>query len=126
VDKTLFGSVDSSGRPALLSRAARVNGFIYTAGITARGPDGTVPTGMTEQTENVLTRLQEILSEAGASMSDVIKVNVYVTTMEYKAAMNEAYKRFFPKEAPARAMVQVAGLASPEYLIEIEVVAAAP
>lgn len=124
--RELFGSTDAHGRPALVSRAARAGGFVYTSGVTARDDKGGVPSGIPAQMEAILSRLEAILAEAGASFKDVLKVNIYVTTMEHKAEINDIYRRYFPIEAPARAMVQVSGLASPEYLIEVEMVAVDP
>jgi enamine deaminase RidA (YjgF/YER057c/UK114 family) len=100
--------------------------MIYTAGITARDAAGTVPAGIAAQTENILDRLRSILAEAGGTLDDVVKVSIYVVSLDGLATMNEVYRRFFPRRAPARAMVQVAGLADPDYLIEIEMVAVEP
>jgi len=126
VAKVCLGDVDEQGRPRLLSRAVKARGLIYTAGITARDAAGTVPAGIAAQTENILDRLRSILAEAGATLDDVVKVSIYVVSLDGLATMNEVYRRFFPRRAPARAMVQVAGLADPEYLIEIEMVAVEP
>lgn len=122
----LFGSVDGSGNPALLSRAAKASGLIYTAGLTARDPDGTVPKGIKVQTEMVFERLESVLKEAGASLRDVMKVNIFVVDLRDLPIMNDVYREFFPEAAPARAMVQVAGLADRDYLIEIEAIAQDP
>lgn len=128
MQKHHFGSVGPDGNPALLSRSVKVGPLVYTAGVVPpRNPmTGRVADGIEAQTEGVLTRLADVLSEAGAKLSDVVKVNIYLTNMNDFQAMNGVYRRFFPTEAPARTTVQVAGLAVPEFLIEIEMVALAP
>jgi len=87
------------------------------------------------QTISVLNRIKTILERRGYKMSDVVRMTVYLTAdpkrsdgrMDFQG-MNEAYRMFFgTAENPnvvARSTVQVAALASPFYLVEIEVTAA--
>jgi 2-iminobutanoate/2-iminopropanoate deaminase len=87
------------------------------------------------QTISALNRIKTILERHGYKMSDVVRMTVYLAAdprrgdgrMDFEA-MNEAYRMFFgTAENPnlvARSTVQVAGLASPFYLVEIEVTAA--
>jgi len=123
---THIGATDQEGRFSILSRAVKAAGLIYTAGATARKPDGTVPDGIIAQTEFVLTRLSEVLKESGASFADVIKVNISITDMADFPALNEVYRKHFPGPAPARATVAVAALASPALCVEIEMIAVDP
>jgi len=123
---THIGSKDAEGRFVLLSRAVKAAGLIYTAGVTARNADGSVPEGITEQTDSILKKLSGVLSESGATLDDVIKVNIYLTNMADFAAFNEVYRKYFPGPAPARATVGVAALALPAMCIEIEMIAADP
>ena len=127
LDKTHFGSIGPDGQPALLSSAVRVGDFIWTAGaVPARDPDtGFAPNGITAQTESVLSRLTDVLGEAGATFGDVIKANIYLVNMSDFQGMNEVYRRYFPEQAPARTTVQVAGLAASDLLVETEMVARA-
>ena len=64
--------------------------------------------GAAEQTEQTLANLLTVLETAGLAASDVVKVNIYLTTMEDYAAFNERYNAFFGSEAPpARTCVAV-------------------
>jgi len=74
------------------------------------------------QTRVVLENLRAILSAAGASLKDVVKVNVYLARVEDFAAMNEVYREFFPEEPPARTTI-AAKMVNEAFLIEIDAVA---
>ncbi len=86
------------------------------------------------QTVSILTKIKTILAARGFAMSDVIKLTVFVAgdpklggKMDF-AGMNEGFKQFFgTAENPgtvARSTVQVAALAGPNFLVEIEATAA--
>lgn len=63
-----------------------------------------------EQAEQCLKNLKGIIREAGASMDDVVKVTIYLTSMDSFKEVNEIYATFFTKNPPARATVAVVGL----------------
>lgn len=63
-----------------------------------------------EQAEQCLKNLKGIIQEAGASMDDVVKVTIYLTSMDFFKEVNEVYATFFTKNPPARATVAVVGL----------------
>jgi enamine deaminase RidA (YjgF/YER057c/UK114 family) len=76
------------------------------------------------QTEQVFRNLQTVVAACGGTMSDVVKVNVYVTDPSHRPAVSAARLRHFPKgEWPASTYVVVSALALPELLVEIEAVA---
>ncbi len=102
----------------------------------SKRPDSVESFGDTKtQTVSTLNKIKATLAKHGYAMSDVIKMTVFVTAdpkrpdgkMDF-AGMNEGYRQFFgTAENPnvvARSTVQVAGLAGPYYLVEIEVTAA--
>ena len=85
---------------------------------TARLIDGDVQA----QTHRVFDNLEGALRDAGLTMDDVIKCNVYLTDMANFAAMNAAYGARFAAPFPARTTVAVAGLPLGAS-VEIELVA---
>jgi len=101
---------------------------IYIAGQIALDKDGTVvgAGNMKAQAEQVFKNLQAALEAAGAKFSDVVKMNTYITDMEQAPAVREVRARYFGDTTPASTLVQVARLARPEFLLEIEVIAALP
>ena len=74
------------------------------------------------QTRQVLTNVESVLREGGATLDDVLKCNVYLSDIRYFQAMNDVFATFFATEPPARTTVQ-APLAEPEMLVEIEAIA---
>ncbi|WP_347092036.1 RidA family protein [Sphingomonas parapaucimobilis] len=86
------------------------------------------------QTVSILNKIKAILAARGFAMADVIKMTVFVAgdpkyggKMDF-AGMNDGFKQFFGTadnpNTVARSTVQVAALAAPVYLVEIEVIAA--
>ena len=108
------------------SSAVRAGDFIF-----ASGASGTVDTqgnpvkGIEAQTQRCLENLKKELELAGASLSDVVKVQVFLAKAEDWAKMNEVYKEFFPVGRPARTAV-VTGLIRAEMLVEMECIAYKP
>jgi len=85
---------------------------LYLSGQTPIDPEtGRLVEGdVTAQTERVLANLALVLSSCGRDLADVVKVNVYLTSMQDFAAMNEVYADVFQPPYPARTTVAVAGL----------------
>ena len=100
--------------------------LLFVAGQVGMGLDGKIPPSAAVQAELALKHIETILAAEGASLSDVVKVTVYVTDMRYLDEITPARLKAFPKDGPASAIVQVAGLAFPELKVEIEAVAVAP
>ena len=99
---------------------------VYVSGQVARGVDGQlVGRGdIHAQTRKVLENVQSVLSEAGGTMSDVVKVTVFVTNLaEHFSAIHEVRAEFFSSDYPASTLVEVSRLVDPDMLIEIEAVA---
>lgn len=87
------------------------------------------------QTLSVFSRLEASLKAKGLSFGDVVKMQIYLVAPEPGGAMDfdgmmRAYRKYFGTEEqpnlPARSAFQVAGLAAPGMLVEIEVVLARP
>ncbi|MBO5763807.1 MAG: RidA family protein [Bacteroidales bacterium] len=81
-----------------------------------------VPGGIKEQLHQVFKNLRYILEEAGYSMSDVVKANVFLSDLANFAALNEVYAQYFSEPYPARVAYQVAALPKAA-LVEIDVIA---
>jgi enamine deaminase RidA (YjgF/YER057c/UK114 family) len=105
------------------SRAVRIDNHVWVAGTTASDSAGKVVAkgNAAEQTRYILTKIDNALREAGASLADVVRTRVYVTDIAEWEAIGRVHGEFFGKIRPASAMVQVAKLIDPEHLVEIEV-----
>jgi enamine deaminase RidA (YjgF/YER057c/UK114 family) len=76
------------------------------------------------QVEQVFRNLKTVVEACGGTLADVVKLNIYATAAEQRAAIAAARQRWFPDGSyPASTYVVVAGLASPIFLVEIEAVA---
>jgi reactive intermediate/imine deaminase len=106
------------------SPGAAGGGFVYTSGQVAWDENGDL-VGIGDpaaQTRQVLTNVESVLRDGGATLHDVLKCTVYLADIRYFQAMNDVFATFFPARPPARTTVQ-APLAEPEMLVEIEAVA---
>ncbi|HDN75527.1 MAG: deaminase [Thermoprotei archaeon] len=63
-----------------------------------------------DKVRRVLENIKEILREAGADLSDVVKVTVYLRDIRKFNEFNEVYSSYFTKEPPARVVVEVSNL----------------
>ncbi len=106
------------------SRAVWAGDLLYLSGQTGTDPatGQLVSGGVAQQTEQVLKGLSAVLKEAGLSMADVVKANVYLTDINDFAIMNKVYEGFFDDPRPARTTVAVAALPGGAR-VEIELVA---
>ena len=98
---------------------------VYIAGQIAFDKDGKIVGAgdMKAQAEQVFKNLQTALEAAGAKFSDVVKMNTYLTDMGQAPAVREVRARYFGETTPASTLVQVAALARPELMLEVEVIA---
>ena len=88
-------------------------------------PDGSVPVSFAAQCERAMTNVEALLADADMTVSDMIKVNYYLTRPADLPSLAEIRNRRWASEAPpAVTTLVVAALARPELLIEIEVTAA--
>ena len=104
------------------SAAVRAGPFVFVSGQVPRDPVTGVLVGndVPSQTKQVVANLQRALEAAGASLSDVVSVVVYLADIEEWGAFNSAYKDLMPAPYPTRTAVG-AGLHG--FLVEISAVA---
>lgn len=108
----------------------------YSQGVAASGEmifvSGQIPidpaTGavcegdIARQTTQCMDNIAAILAEAGATVADIVKTTIYLKDMDNFAVVNEAYGKYFEKDAPARGCVEVARLPK-DMQVEIEAIA---
>jgi 2-iminobutanoate/2-iminopropanoate deaminase len=106
------------------SQAIRIEGLIFTAGQVGLDPASMeiVEGGIEAQTRQALTNLKHILECTSSGLNFVVKTTVFLQDIGDFAKMNAVYTEFFPENAPARSIVQVAALPKGA-LVEIECVA---
>jgi enamine deaminase RidA (YjgF/YER057c/UK114 family) len=111
--------------PGLWSNCLRVGDVLYTAGLTARAPDGETVQGSDEyaQSRVIFQKISDLIAAAGGTMDDVVKLTIFVTDIRRNTDVWRARREFFRGDFPVCSLVQVAALAKPEILVEIEAVA---
>ena len=104
-----------------MSKAVIHGDTVYLAGIVADGPK---EKSVAEQTRSILAQIDGFLDMAGTDKTKLLSANIWITDMANFGEMNAVWDAWVsPGNTPARATVE-AKLASPDYVVEIMVVAA--
>lgn len=128
--------------------AARINPFpvdpryadIYAHGVEAPGsqrtiwvsgqigvaPEGGLPEDFVGQCRQAIENLQAVLSDADASLADIVKMSFFLTDREHMDDLVAVRREMLTGVNPAITTVVVAGLVSPDWLVEVEATAVAP
>lgn len=106
------------------SQAVKAGDFLFISGQIPLDPATGEFAGhdIKTQTRQSLTNISNILAAEGMTLSQCVKLNVYLKDMNMFAQMNEVYAEFFQTDCPARAAVEVARLPK-DALVEIEAIA---
>ena len=99
------------------SRAVRIGNTIHISGT---GPVGADEASASEQTRHILTLIEGILAQAGATMGNVVRTRIYLTHAEDWESVGRVHGEFFQSIRPAATMVVVAKLLHPSWRVEIE------
>ena len=104
------------------SRAVRSGRFIAVAGTAPIAPDGATacPGDAYGQARRCLEIIEKAVKEAGGELNDIIRTRIYVTDMSRWEEVGRAHGEFFSDIRPASTLVEVKGLARPDWLVEIE------
>ena len=105
-------------RSGACSPAMQAGSFLYVAGCIA----GDWTQDMTGQAEQEFSYVELVLKEAGYALTDVVKLQAFITDAANYVAYSAVRKGYFPKDPPASTAV-ISGLLIPEALLEIDVVA---
>jgi|SRR3954468_20732390 2-iminobutanoate/2-iminopropanoate deaminase len=99
------------------------DGIAYVSGMTVRGEDDPGKMDEYEQAKAIFGKIKGMVEAAGGKMADVVKVTIYVTNIKNNTKVWKARAEYFTGNFPASTLVQVAALAAPEILVEIEAIA---
>ncbi|KAJ8595911.1 Endoribonuclease L-PSP, partial [Rhizopogon salebrosus TDB-379] len=119
--------INSPDRPTkpMYSHAVKIPGLIFLSGQTPVDSAGNVVPGDIKRSlqAQCVSNLTDVLKAAGSSWDKVVKVNVYLKSMDDFTTMNEEYVKLLPDPKPARTCIQ-AGKLPGDVDIEIEAIAA--
>ena len=127
--KPLLEKYNAENHPGDFYQGVIVNGgrLIYLAGQVANTPDGTVA-GVGDwrrQAEKVYENIGHVLRAAGATPAQAVKETTWVLNIEsWRQHGTPVRRAFYQGDYPASTLVEIPGLARPEFLVEIEVIAA--
>ena len=110
----------SSGN-RFLSPGVDAGDYLYISGQGSRRADGTMPSTFDAQLRQALDNVRAVVESAGLTLENVVYVQVYLTNISSYSEMDRVFGAYFPKAAPARAVLGVYALPDPP--IEINAVA---
>lgn len=110
--------------PAVVTEGGRI---LWLAGhIAPEDEDGNSLAGdFDAQVRCIFAKLEKTLEEAGAALSDIVSMTVFITDVGLNSRFVELRKRYFADGYPASALITVAALNRPEMMVEIQAVAVA-
>ena len=99
--------------------------LVFIAGQLARDASGNIvgPNDMRAQLEQTFKNLDACLKAAGATWADVIKTNTFVTDYDAFSRCRDVRMRYFGVATPTSTTIRISGLAQPEAMVEIEMIA---
>jgi enamine deaminase RidA (YjgF/YER057c/UK114 family) len=98
--------------------------LVLCSGQLGIGANDDVPEDAGAQAELCFRNIAAILGEAGLGLTDIVRINAYVTDRAHLRAYMDARDRLFADPAPASTLMIVSGFARPEFKVEVEVIAA--
>jgi enamine deaminase RidA (YjgF/YER057c/UK114 family) len=101
---------------------------LYISGQIPVDDDGEIigPGDVERQSRVVLDKIRQLVTDAGGSLANVVKILGFLTQAEYYPVYDRVRGEFFGQEPPASSTIVVAGLVRPEFLVEVEAVAVLP
>jgi len=102
---------------------------VFVRGQVGQDLDTAVNVGVGDpvaQTEQAMQNLKQLLAEAGASLEHICKVTIYLTDPRFREPVYRTIGRWLKGVFPVSTGIVVAGLARPEWLVEVDVIAVIP
>jgi len=114
--------------PATYSQGIKVTGaqtLLFLSGQVAYDKDGGVACrgDFKGQARGAFEAIKALVESQGGTMASLVKITTYVTDMRYRADLVPLREEFLGKKGPASTLVEIAALAHPDWLIEIEAIA---
>ncbi len=100
--------------------------LVFCSGQLGIRPDESIPSTVEEQAEQCFRNIAAILAEVGLTLRHIVRVNAYVTAAEHLKGYMSVRDRHVGDPPPASTLMIVAGFARPEFVVEVEAVAAGP
>ncbi|WP_160121314.1 RidA family protein [Rhodovarius lipocyclicus] len=108
--------------------AVRAGNTVYLRGQTMMDLDGNL-VGVGDpaaQADNAMRCAEILLKEAGSELSHIVKIVIYITDRAYREPVYQTIGRWLKGVFPVSTGIIVNGLAKPEYMMEIDIIAEIP
>ncbi len=118
--------LESSQAPKPLghySQGIEINNTIYLSGQIGINPNSNnISENLTDEAEQIMCNIKVVLQSANLSLDNIVKVTIYLKSMDNFQKFNEVYANYMKDNRPARSCVEVAGLPK-DANIEVDVIA---
>lgn len=100
--------------------------LVFCSGQLGIGANAEIPVDCGGQAQLCFDNIAAVLREAGMGLEHIVRINAFVSGREHLRPYMEVRNRLFAEPWPASTLVIVSGFARPEFVVEIEAVAAGP
>lgn len=100
--------------------------LVFCSGQVGIGADKIIPPDCAGQAAICFESIRAILGEAGMGLGNIVRINAFVTGREHLQPYMQVRNSLFSEPYPASTLMIVSGFARPEFVVEIEAIAAAP
>lgn len=100
--------------------------LVFCSGQVGISADKVIPPDCAGQAAICFESIRAVLYEAGLGLEHIVRINAYVTGREHLQAYMQVRNALFSEPYPASTLMIVSGFARPEFVVEVEAVAAAP
>lgn len=109
LNKAVISTENAPAAIGTYSQAIKVSNTVYLSGQIPLNPDSmlVVEGGIAAEVDQVFKNLAAVCEEAGGSLKDIVKLNIFLTDMGNFATVNEIMARYFTEPYPARAAIGV-------------------
>ena len=109
LNKAVVSTDNAPSAIGTYSQAIKVSNTVYLSGQIPLDPDSmqVVEGGISAEIDQVFKNLAAVCEEAGGSLKDIVKLNIFLTDMGNFASVNEAMAHYFTAPYPARAAIGV-------------------
>lgn len=101
----------------------RAGDHVWLSGMVGMTPDGDVPEDTVEQFRLAMATIDNCLRQAGGRPDQIVKVQVFLTDISERGAINPIRQEYFGDHRPASTLLEISGFVDPRLKVEIEAVA---
>lgn len=121
MEKITQVTADAAPEPATgnFSNCLKVGNLVFLSGMTASDPQADAYS----QSYTCLEKIDALVRAAGGTISDIVKITVFLTDMEYRNDFSRARQEFFPGTKPCSSLIGIKSLAQAGLVVEVEAIA---